>query len=619
VYLGAGDAHCGPDSHLYAFDPTGQLKWRYDTRALRVGSPAIGADGVIYTPASPTLFALRADGTLLWSKGPTGNPPQGEVSGIITPGIGPDGTIYLGNSQGFITALDPATQAIRWSYRTGPDPTQTSFYGIPSFPVVDNQGTVYMGSVDGKMYAMTRTGQVKWSYPTGGHITEAAPALGPDGTLYFGSEDGYLYALAGPANQVTATPTPSASPVPTLSPSVTPTASPAATFTRSATLTATASLAATPTRGATATLSTLPTASPTVCPAATPELLAVDPVISPTDRLTQTITVRIGNGEAVTVTAESGTFTTAGTFNSSSNPAMVEMQLLPDTTHHLSVSARVRVVASRGCTYGGYTLNTDRDRLGAPLTIVQQSSGGTSTPTPGTSTPVPSGSPTATASATAVVTPSGLGGRGFGISAARAVIGAFCFIPPCPMASGVTWSLVPPIYWNARLSWSAGAGQTGYLLVRLQPGSSPTGAPTAIRLPAAATTYDDAVPGTGLVCYVLAILRPDGRADLSDLLCTLAGTRGGAQAPPQDFTLRLNQSTTASFTWTPTAGATGYALVSTAGDLVPLRTDAVSTSVLIRGFTCFTLAAITSVSVSYPDFVCGLPGVSTLSPGARSS
>ena len=45
------------------------------------------------------------------------------------------------------------------------------------------------------------------------------------------------------------------------------------------------------------------------CPQATPELLQVEPVTSPTDLLAQAITVRMGNCEAVTITAESGTFT----------------------------------------------------------------------------------------------------------------------------------------------------------------------------------------------------------------------------------------------------------------------------------------------------------------------
>jgi hypothetical protein len=109
----------------------------------------------------------------------------------------------------------------------------------------------------------------------------------------------------------------------------------------------------------------------TLCPFATAEPLWVDPVTSPTDQLSQVITVNVGLGEEVTVTTESGTFTVTGSFDFHANPARVEITLLPNTTHHINVSARIKTTSSNGCTYGGYTLQTTSDRHGAPLVIVQ--------------------------------------------------------------------------------------------------------------------------------------------------------------------------------------------------------------------------------------------------------
>lgn len=105
--------------------------------------------------------------------------------------------------------------------------------------------------------------------------------------------------------------------------------------------------------------------SPTYpCPQATPELLAVEPLTSPTQALSQLVTVRMGNLEAVTISLESGVFTAAG--------GLVAVDLLPDAVHHLEVVARVRrIVDGQGCAYGGYTLAATRDRTGAPLIIVQ--------------------------------------------------------------------------------------------------------------------------------------------------------------------------------------------------------------------------------------------------------
>jgi WD40 repeat protein len=106
------------------------------------------------------------------------------------------------------------------------------------------------------------------------------------------------------------------------------------------------------------------TVVPDNCPAPTPEWLRVEPVTSPTDQLSQTVMVYMGHMEAVTITAESGIFT-------STNPE-VNVTLLPNTVHHLEVVARVREIRdSQGCVYGGYTLHTSQDKNGARLVIQQ--------------------------------------------------------------------------------------------------------------------------------------------------------------------------------------------------------------------------------------------------------
>lgn len=203
IYLGGGDAHAGADGNVYALKKNGSLKWKYDTGTERAGSPAITEDGLILVPAAPNLYALNSDGSLAWTIGPmqplnAGNLKQAaadDISGIITPGVGPDGTIYIGNSEGVIYAIDPDTQDTLWSFQTGVSIEDSTLYGTPSFPVVDSKGVVYIGAMDGKMYALDENGNEVFAYQTDGPMAEAAPALGADGTLYFSSDDGYLYAL----------------------------------------------------------------------------------------------------------------------------------------------------------------------------------------------------------------------------------------------------------------------------------------------------------------------------------------------------------------------------------------------------------------------------------------
>jgi hypothetical protein len=104
------------------------------------------------------------------------------------------------------------------------------------------------------------------------------------------------------------------------------------------------------------------------CPIATPEFFTVEPVTSPTDQLSQIITVDLGNGEAITITAESGTF--AAPFDTF--PKEVEITLLPNTIHNLTVEGKVREVTQGECVYGGYTLSTTTARDGSPLVIEQR-------------------------------------------------------------------------------------------------------------------------------------------------------------------------------------------------------------------------------------------------------
>ncbi|MGE5702045.1 MAG: PQQ-binding-like beta-propeller repeat protein [Clostridia bacterium] len=69
---------------------------------------------------------------------------------------------------------------------------------VQSSPVIAADGTVFIGSHDGNLYAINPDGTQKWTFDTGGWI-ESSPAIAADGTVYIGSDDGNLYAI-DPAN-----------------------------------------------------------------------------------------------------------------------------------------------------------------------------------------------------------------------------------------------------------------------------------------------------------------------------------------------------------------------------------------------------------------------------------
>ena len=100
-------------------------------------------------------------------------------------------------------------------------------------------------------------------------------------------------------------------------------------------------------------------------PVPTPEVMAVEPVASPTTLLTQTLRVRLGNGRWVTVTSEAGLQAFPGIYTSAFLSPLT-IPLSRNVTHHVTVIGQVEYQA--GCYY---TLSRTADKNNAPLTIVQ--------------------------------------------------------------------------------------------------------------------------------------------------------------------------------------------------------------------------------------------------------
>ena len=84
-----------------------------------------------------------------------------------------------------------ATAGIKlWEFETG--------NWVTSYPAIGSDGTVYVGSFDGKVYAINgKSGDKLWEFETGDSLygVSSSPAIGSDGTVYVGSHDNKLYAI----------------------------------------------------------------------------------------------------------------------------------------------------------------------------------------------------------------------------------------------------------------------------------------------------------------------------------------------------------------------------------------------------------------------------------------
>jgi outer membrane protein assembly factor BamB len=159
------------DGFVYAIDAeSGKERWRFATKGERRFS-APGIHGAIpRTEVMPDPFDVL----------------------ISSPTIS-DGVVYIGSGDNHVYAIDAATGAQRWSFRTG--------NVVHASPAVAN-GVVFIGSWDRNMYALdAKSGREQWRYTTGNdtviynQIGIASSAAVANGMVFFGGRDGHFHAV----------------------------------------------------------------------------------------------------------------------------------------------------------------------------------------------------------------------------------------------------------------------------------------------------------------------------------------------------------------------------------------------------------------------------------------
>jgi len=78
------------------------------------------------------------------------------------------------------------TPTLQWAFETGG--------GVDSSPAIAADGTIYVGSDDGKLYSISPDGTGSWEFAAGSAV-RSSPAIAADGTIYVGSDDHRLYAI----------------------------------------------------------------------------------------------------------------------------------------------------------------------------------------------------------------------------------------------------------------------------------------------------------------------------------------------------------------------------------------------------------------------------------------
>ncbi len=180
AWLLAGWLITGPS--LIAAQP-GEKRWEFQTGGQVLSTPGLGADGTVYVGSlDRKVYALNGvTGQKRWDFATAGSVRS-------SPALGADGTVYVGSGDCQVYTLNGGTGERLWESVTGGY--------VRSAPAIGADGTVYVGSEDMNIYALeAATGAQRWEFATGGWIFYSSPAIGPDGTLYVGSTDAKVYAL----------------------------------------------------------------------------------------------------------------------------------------------------------------------------------------------------------------------------------------------------------------------------------------------------------------------------------------------------------------------------------------------------------------------------------------
>ncbi|NPV88381.1 PQQ-binding-like beta-propeller repeat protein [Coprothermobacteraceae bacterium] len=189
---------------IWRVQPNGSYTsfWAADWVSFASGL-TIGGDGTLYVvpmfnsgtlQEQTYLFAINPAGAIRW---------QAKIADarllIAEVALGPGGMIYVGSIDYYLRAIG-SDGKVKWEF--------LSNGRILDPPVTSKDGTIVFATAAngfGSIYAVTASGTLKWKVDAESDIG-TSPAIAADGTVYVGSVDGTLYAIGKVQPQVVVTP-----------------------------------------------------------------------------------------------------------------------------------------------------------------------------------------------------------------------------------------------------------------------------------------------------------------------------------------------------------------------------------------------------------------------------
>lgn len=174
--------------------------WKHLAALLGVAIPCAGACGVSRMASAPTVSAPPAH---VERPAPVEAPSSAHVPGArvlwrfhagstihSAPVLDAEGTVYVGTGDGLLEAVD-TSGALAWTYTLGGPVVES--------PVIDQEGHVIVATTSAELYSFTASGRLSWQVRTPARIGTGLSISAAWGLL-FGGADGALWAYSSHAS-----------------------------------------------------------------------------------------------------------------------------------------------------------------------------------------------------------------------------------------------------------------------------------------------------------------------------------------------------------------------------------------------------------------------------------
>ncbi len=152
------DIYVGTDADtLYAFSPSGALRWKRGVQGRITSSPVVSnTEDVFVTSSDGRLYGFTATGAQLWA------PIVSPFTFSGGPALGIDGTLYFGDDSGQLWAVNSFNGRVRDGFPVSVN-SSTSGTAFVGPPVIARDGTIFIASNGGSVFALNPNGTIKWS------------------------------------------------------------------------------------------------------------------------------------------------------------------------------------------------------------------------------------------------------------------------------------------------------------------------------------------------------------------------------------------------------------------------------------------------------------------------